>query len=232
MLSKNPLWIVVDGMDGAGKSSIVQRITEYLNERGIAAKNVSALGHGKIGKVVRERFMEGNLTKELEAALLPAAFAETYFDFVLPEMEKGVSIVMDRWTASYAVYQFLGNSEHFKKEDSPNVFSFFSPVFCQEADKYRNLFNDIPDVTFVCDVPVDVANLRLQKRSKDGEALNRLDEETNAYKEEIRHNFKTLCEANLIANGKLIDCNVGFEDLITSLREKIDTLIEDKLALE
>jgi thymidylate kinase len=104
--------IVFEGPDGAGKSSIASRFTEYLNQSGSPARLFSFPGkaEGTLGWHVYQlhhnprQFGIESLTPESLQTLHIAAHLDTIDQVLKPSLLSGTSIVLDRYWWSTWVY--------------------------------------------------------------------------------------------------------------------------------
>lgn len=109
--------IVFEGIDGAGKTTVMARVSQALEERGIRHINARLPGGTSFGEEVREWFFHDDnnpplapLTKLL---LQQAVQAQLTHEVLLPALETdGMLILLDRYYPSTVAYQahFGGNS--------------------------------------------------------------------------------------------------------------------------
>ncbi len=108
-MSDRGKFIVFEGLDGCGKSTQAQNLVDRLNALGIAAHytyeptNDSIPGR-EARKVIRK---ETSLRAETAALLFVADRFEHITNFVLPAVERGETVVSDRYYFSNVAYQGL-----------------------------------------------------------------------------------------------------------------------------
>lgn len=150
--------IVIEGPDGSGKTSVAKRLVltfpdlVYLREP----------GHTKIGESIRELIFtySGREVPLVRTLLFSAARVALVANEILPLLEQGKNVLLDRFTMSTYVYQALadthvtGNEQH-------------QPRYGQVGlDTLDNLFNLIlppeikPDLTLVLLAPIEVLESR------------------------------------------------------------------------
>lgn len=106
--------IVLEGIDGAGKTTQVKNLLAYLNDHDIATTSHREPGGTALGEAVREILLGYNhqkteLGKEAEFLLFASARAELIRSVVRPELEGGKTVIFDRFSASSVAYQGYGN---------------------------------------------------------------------------------------------------------------------------
>lgn len=102
MTAKKPLFIAVEGIDGAGKTTLAKEVLVPL----LDAEYVSVLDSGPISKLVRKQLMEHPEISDMhQTFFMMAALLETYNLTIKPLLESGKNVVVDRWLPSVYVYQ-------------------------------------------------------------------------------------------------------------------------------
>lgn len=102
MLDKKPLFIAVEGVDGAGKTTLAKQVLVPL----LNAQYVSTLDTGPISKLVRKQLMERpGIPDPHQTFFMLAALLETYNLAIKPLLDSGKSVVVDRWLPSLHAYQ-------------------------------------------------------------------------------------------------------------------------------
>ena len=102
--------IVLEGLDGCGKSTQVDRLVRWL--RGCQSLQVIQLrepGGTRLGEQLREMMLGQPVTPLAETLLFSAARAELVETVVKPALTSGKTVVMDRFWPSTIAYQQYGN---------------------------------------------------------------------------------------------------------------------------
>ena len=101
---------VIDGPDGAGKTTQAARVAAYLRERGREVLVLREPGGTPVGEAIRDVLLdpETDLTATAEMMLYQAARAQLVEAVVRPALEAGTDIVLDRFTYSTVAYQAFG----------------------------------------------------------------------------------------------------------------------------
>lgn len=165
MSSTKPLFIVFEGIDGSGKSTLCKSLTEALCERGIPAVSFTEPTHWETGQYLR-KFLRGEIELErkdqIEAFL--ADREESLRRNVLPSLRSGRNVLLDRYFYSTAAYQ--------SEVD-------FSPEEIVRKNLERNF--PLPDVLFFLDLKPALALERLSARTKIRERFETLQQLERIY---------------------------------------------------
>jgi dTMP kinase len=101
-----PGWlVVVEGIDGAGKSTVVRRLADYCRERGLPCVTSGEPTRGPWGIKLRQSMVEGRLSLEEELALFLRDRSEHVEKLIRPSMAEGKIVILDRYYLSTAAYQ-------------------------------------------------------------------------------------------------------------------------------
>lgn len=140
------LFITLEGMDGAGKSTHIPTILKLLSSRGQEVVSTREPGGTPLGETLREILLHEDMHVETESLLMFAARAEHLQQVILPALARGAIVVSDRFTdASYA-YQCGARGLDLSK--------------MQQLESWVQ--GDLqPDLTLLFDVPVEVSLQRL-----------------------------------------------------------------------
>lgn len=152
---ENGLFIVLEGIDGAGTSTQTQLITKQLRLMGYKVFDTHEPTEGKIGKMIREIIRSDGKSKPswMTMTLLFSADRLEHVDNeIVPNIIEGTHVVCDRYYYSTLAYQHLSNQ-------LPNV-SWIEWI------KTVGQFSTVPDLTFILDIDAEAAAERMQKRRK------------------------------------------------------------------
>ena len=101
------LLIVLEGIDGTGKTTMSKRLTAWLNENGYPAVWLKEPTDGPFGRKIRALASEGRHTvsPEEELELFIKDRIDNCRDNIRPALENGRCVVLDRYYFSSAAYQ-------------------------------------------------------------------------------------------------------------------------------
>ena len=140
------LFITLEGMDGAGKSTHIPTILQMLASRGREVISTREPGGTLLGEELREILLHRDMHVETESLLMFAARAEHLQQVILPALQRDAIVVSDRFTdASYA-YQCGARGLPLHK--------------MQQLEQWVQGSLQ-PDITLLFDVPVEVSLQRL-----------------------------------------------------------------------
>lgn len=138
-------FITLEGVDGAGKSTHVGFVADWLRQLGREVIVTREPGGTPLGESLRELLLHRDMDADTELLLMFAARQEHLACLILPALARGAWVVSDRFTdASYA-YQCGGRGIEVAR------------IAALEAWVQRGFQ---PDMTLLFDVPPDVAEAR------------------------------------------------------------------------
>jgi dTMP kinase len=101
-----PGWlVVVEGIDGAGKSTVLRRLAAHCESRGLACVTSGEPTRGEWGLKLRRSMTDGRLSLEDELALFLKDRAEHVEKLIRPALAEGKVVLLDRYYPSTAAYQ-------------------------------------------------------------------------------------------------------------------------------
>lgn len=99
-------FIVFEGIDGSGKSTLCRRIAEVLASRGMTVETTAEPTHQGIGAIIRSG-SAGPVSQETEA-LLFVADRNDHTERIAESVSRGDVVLCDRYFASTVAYQSSG----------------------------------------------------------------------------------------------------------------------------
>lgn len=99
-----PLFVVVEGVDGVGKTSVVESVCKALTVAGHDTHVVQDMWSTHLGDYVRQMFLGEDHPKSVKLALAHAVRAVIATEEVQPKLDSNVSVVSDRWFYSSFAY--------------------------------------------------------------------------------------------------------------------------------
>jgi len=104
------MFITFEGIDGAGKSTQVMKLKRQLLEQGREVMTLREPGGTPVAEQVRELLLETrhDITPVGELLLFSASRAELVQKVILPALEQGTDVILDRFFDSTTAYQGYG----------------------------------------------------------------------------------------------------------------------------
>lgn len=191
--------IVLEGLDGSGKSTQLDLAYSFLIEQGVNCRMVSFPNYDTITGQLVECYLHGDIPCEGSTGAYSASSMyaiDRYVSYVTEWKkfyESGGVIISGRYTTSNAIYQLtkLPESEH---ED------FLKWLFDYE---YVKLGLPKPDMVLFLDMPVEVSQKLLEERYLGDPAKKDIHERNVRYLEECRKNALYVAER---CNWDVVDC--------------------------
>jgi dTMP kinase len=101
-----PGWLVVlEGIDGAGKSTVLRRLADHSRELGLVPVLSFEPTRGPWGMKLRQSMIDGRLTLEEELGLFLKDRAEHVENVIRPALQAGKVVLLDRYYLSTSAYQ-------------------------------------------------------------------------------------------------------------------------------
>jgi dTMP kinase len=99
------LFITFEGIDGAGKSSHIEGLAQWLRERGHTVMLTREPGGTPLAETLRELVLHQGMDALTEALLVFAARRDHLRERILPALEQGITVLCDRFTDATFAYQ-------------------------------------------------------------------------------------------------------------------------------
>lgn len=146
MTQQRGKFITFEGIDGAGKSTHIAFVSAHIERAGKALVSSREPGGTPLGEKLRDLVLHEKMHLETEALLMFASRREHIAQVIAPALERGAWALSDRFTDASFAYQGGGRGLPLSKLDA------------LEQWVHPDLQ---PDLTFLFDVPLDVARARL-----------------------------------------------------------------------
>ena len=153
-MTPNGTFVVVEGIDGSGKTTVCRGIADALRRTGREVVPVREPGGTPEGEVVRSLLLEGVVAPfgpEAESLAFNLARRRLVDAVIGPALDRGAVVVADRFSLSTMVYQTVAGAD-------PAVVARHVAVARAGRD---------PDLTVLLDLPAEEAAARLA-RGADG----------------------------------------------------------------
>lgn len=177
---KRNLFITFEGPEGAGKTTVIQKIAERFEQENIEVLATREPGGIEIAEKIRTVILDPAHTamdERTEALLYAAARSQHYFEKVRPALDAGKIVICDRFIDSSLAYQ--GHARGIGVDEVLAINEFA-------------IGQKLPDVTILFDLAPEVGLARIHAH-RDRE-VNRLDVESLAFHEKVRAGYLQLVE--------------------------------------
>lgn len=174
------MFITFEGIDFCGKSTQVELLKKYFEDKGKSVQVIREPGGTEISEKIREILLDKRNNKmymETELLLFSASRAQLVREKIIPFLEKGQIVISDRFHDSSTAYQGFGRG---------------LPIDSVLSVHKLAIGNTIPDLTFIIDIPVEVAVKR--KAEKTHQELDRIEVSSNDFFAKVRNGYLTLAE--------------------------------------
>ena len=203
-------FISLEGIEGAGKSTVGRLVCEWLAKRSIAARLTREPGGTPLAENVRNIALSHGqepLGAVAETLLMFAARSIHVENLIRPALARGEWVVCDRFTDATRAYQGSGRG--------------VDPALIEGLAKAVHA--DLqPDCTLLLDLPVPVGLARARARS--GVASDRFEAEAEAFFERVRAGYLEIVrrEPNRV---RVIDASVPLAEVGRQVGEVLATLV-------
>lgn len=198
--------IVFEGIDGCGKTTQADFLRDFLNDRGEETVMVREPGGTDVSEKIRAILLDPenrSMSPVTESILLCASRAQLTQEVILPNLEKGITVLCDRFVDSSVAYQGYGRGLSIEWLEKVNEFATAGIV---------------PHITILIDIPVETALSRLKDKSKD-----RIEKEGNRFLHRVREGYLTLAgehaERYIVLDGT-ISVDLIHQEIIAKLEER------------
>ncbi|MFE7262282.1 dTMP kinase [Streptomyces sp. NPDC057592] len=199
-------FIALEGGDGAGKSTQVEALADWIRAKGHEVVVTREPGATPVGKRLRSILLDvssAGLSNRAEALLYAADRAEHVDSVVRPALERGAIVISDRYIDSSVAYQGAGRD--------------LSPTEIARISRWATS-GLVPHLTVLLDVDPETARERFT------EAPDRLESEPPEFHARVRSGFLTLAAADP-TRYLVVDAGQDPEAITTVVRHRLDQLL-------
>lgn len=199
-------FIALEGIEGTGKSTQARLLAEYLAGKGFAVLQTAEPGGTKIGQKIRELLLSvesSNMDQITELLLYNASRIQHLKEVITPSLDRGDSVVTDRFSDSTVAYQGYGRGIDLRLIHDLDIIATGGLK---------------PDLTIILDMDVETGLRRNREINKN----DRLELEDITFHIRVRDGFIRIA-AQEPDRVKLIDCS----DTIEKVQGKIKGVVEE-----
>jgi len=201
----------VEGCEGAGKSSLITKLSSYLITRGREVVTTREPGGIAIAEQIRSVILDRMNTEmdgRTEALLYAAARRQHYVEKIAPSIDEGHIIICDRFIDSSLAYQGYARGLGIDEVLLINEFAI------------NNVF---PDLTIYLDVDPEVGLKRIHEH--ENREINRLDLESLAFHRKVREGYLQLV-GRFPKRIVQINANEDLEAVFIEVKRVIDQFMD------
>ena len=200
-------FIVIEGIDGCGKTTQVDELSKWLPNSGLMKKESKLIktrepGGSLLGKKLRGLILDNNKNNKpsslAELLLYSADRAEHVSKIISPALNKNDWVISDRFSDSTLAYQGYGrniNLEIIKKIES---------IVCQ---------GEYPDLTFFLEISPEESILRRKNDIPD-----RIEAEGVRFLEKVNEGFKIIAKEK---NWQVISASQSIQTISSQIKETL-----------
>jgi len=199
-------FITLEGGEGAGKSTCLAFVCDYLKQSGRDVLATREPGGTPVGEEIRTLLLHGRhrMGSDTELLLMFAARAEHLQQVIRPSLDRGIDVVCDRFTDATYAYQGAGRGIR--------------------AERIRALEDWVqgsfrPDLTLLLDLPVAQGLARAGNRS----APDRFEREQHEFFERVRQGYLAIA-AREPQRVRVIDASQDLSAVQRQLRAALDSI--------
>lgn len=171
------MFITIEGIDGCGKSTQLRLLAEYFRSKGREVVEIREPGGTEFSENVRTLLLSAKnvFPYVAELFLFEAARCHLVQELVKPKLQDGAIILSDRFYDSTTAYQGYGRGIPLGEVERCNLLATGGLK---------------PDLTFLLEIPLELAQKRAAKRKPD-----RIESSGNNFYERVIEGFKQIAKA-------------------------------------
>jgi len=192
-------FITFEGADGSGKTTQIEKIKKYFEDKGYETLLTREPGGSDLGNKIRDILLhyDGEVDALCELLLYMADRSQHVKKVILPALEQGKIVLCDRYTDSSVAYQGYARGLDIER------------IFALNKIATDGLE---PDLTIVFDIETEVAMQRV------GDIKDRLEQEGIEFHKKLRYGYLEL--AKLFPNRiKVVNSNLSIEEVFEQVKE-------------
>lgn len=205
------LFITMEGTDGAGKTTQINMLRDYLADKGYKVVCTREPGGTPISEKIREIILDknnGEMSDITEALLYAAARAQHVKEVILPVLNEGGVVISDRFLDSNLVYQGFARA--------------MGERLIKNINKYA--VGDLePDITFFLKLKPEDGIERKKKQAE----LDRMEAESFNFHQRVYDGYVSLSRKNR-GRIKTVDALKSVEEIHRDIVKGVEKLISGR----
>lgn len=202
------LFISMEGPDGSGKTTQIEKLKEYFSNKGYEVIITREPGGTQISEEIRNIILDVKneaLSDMTEALLYAASRAQHVEEKIKPALESGKIVISDRFVDSSIVYQGYARGIGIDTVESINSFA---------------IQGYMPDITFFFDIEPELA----MKRKANQKSLDRLEQEHISFHNKVYEGYKILLK-RYPKRIKSIDARQSIDNIYEQIMKEMTNLL-------
>jgi dTMP kinase len=210
------LFMTLEGIEGSGKTSQIDRIQSHLNRRGHACITTREPGGTRVGHAIRTILLDPenhDLDPAAELLLYVADRVQHIKTFIQPHLAAGQTVLCDRFFDATIAYQGVARGME------PKLIEDLHRLMCGALR---------PDLTFLLDLPAEIGLGRAWRQIENG---GRTDTETRFEKEKLEFHERVRLAYLQLARAepnrfRIIDAGKDQKQVTTQIIHALDAHLE------
>ena len=200
------LFVTFEGTDGCGKTTQIELLKTYLENKGYTVLLTREPGAKGLGTKLREILLnyEGEVSPNCESFLFLADRAQHIDTIIKPAIERGEIVLCDRHTDSTVAYQGYGRGLDLNQINMLNTIA---------TSGFK------PDITFVFDIDIETAQKRV------GKTKDRMESAGVEFFKKVRQGYLDIAKSEP-ERVKVLDATQTIEDISNQVKKYIDNIIQ------
>ena len=203
-MKKKGYFITIEGVEGAGKTTQIHLLAKALNDDVVVTREP---GGTPLSEKIRELFLsEYSISATTELLLIAAARRQHLTELINPALEKGKTVICDRFSDATIAYQ------GFRKGIDLKLVKQVNDIATKGVT---------PDLTFILDLPPDIG---LQRKHDSSEPLTRLEFETLTSHQKVREGYLSVANAEperVILIDAQLDVDTIHDILLSEIKNRL-----------
>ncbi len=200
------LLVVFEGVEGSGKTTQTQILCDKLHSRGEIAITTREPGGTSSGELIRNLILQQeDLTPISELYLFNAARSLLIEQLVIPQLQNGIHVIMDRFIYSTVAYQSYGREIPLQTVETINEIASHQVI---------------PDIIILLDIPPQKALLRRP------DPRDRFEREALDFHTKIREGYLTMAQADQ-TRWLVVPADLTPDHIASIVWEKVEHLLNN-----
>ena len=201
-MSDKGKFIVLEGIDGCGKSTQAELLRQWLQQKGQVVQHFREPGGTDLGERIRTLFLDpgDDISPASELLLLFAARIQLLHQGIKPALDSGNTVLCERFINSSYAYQGEGGAGTIPEQMIARLLQFTEPY-------------PSPGIILLLDLPVELAMSRRTSSDKS----DRYTDKDKEFMEKVRQSY--LEQARNSENTHIVDATMPLQQVQTQLQE-------------